>query len=148
MLLLLSQEHLVPPVISLQVTAKLVQTEKGPRFVLSGLSEVEVKQSQVKEIQEQVVTQLYQQQVVARALQLKKDATVKDALPATCIEQIDASLELVQDYQQGAQLSCLSGDVDVARFTSDPQYKEDTILGLAMFTEKENWQFTLSLANR
>ena len=87
-------------------------------------------------------------QVVARALQLKKDATVKDALPATCIEQIDASLELVQDYQQGAQLSCLSGDVDVARFTSDPQYKEDTILGLAMFTEKENWQFTISLANR
>ena len=87
-------------------------------------------------------------QVVAKALQLKKVATVDDKLPEICLQQIDASLELVQDFQQGAQLSGLSGDVDVARFTSDPQYKEDTILGLAMFTEQENWQFTLSLANR
>ena len=87
-------------------------------------------------------------QVVAKALALKKDATVDDKLPEICLQQIDSSLELVQDFQQGAQLSGLSGDVDVARFTSDPQYKEDTILGLAMFTEQENWQFTLSLANR
>ena len=87
-------------------------------------------------------------QLVAKALQLKKGATVEDKLPEICLQQIDASLELVQDFRQGAQLSGLSGDVDVARFTSDPQYKEDTILGLAMFTEQENWQFTLSLANR
>ena len=87
-------------------------------------------------------------QVVAKALRLKKDATVDDKLPQICLQQIDSSLELVQDFQQGAQLSGLSGDVDVARFTSDPQYKEDTILGLAMFTEQENWIFTLSLANR
>jgi len=87
-------------------------------------------------------------QVVAKALQLKKVATVEDELPEICLQQIDATLELVQDFQQGAQLSGLSGDVDVARFTSDPQYKEDTILGLAMFIEQENWQFTLSLANR
>merc|ERR1719370_1935319 len=87
-------------------------------------------------------------QVVAKALRLKKEATVDDKLPEICLQQIDSSLELVQDFQQGAQLSGLSGDVDVARFTSDPQYKEDTILGLAMFTEQENWQFTLSLANR
>ena len=86
--------------------------------------------------------------VVAKALQLKKVATVEDKLAEICLQQIDASLELVQDFQQGAQLSGLSGDVDVARFTSDPQYKEDTILGLALFTEQENWQFTLSLASR
>ena len=87
-------------------------------------------------------------QVVAKALQLKKATTVDEGLPKICLDQIDSSLELIQDFQQGAQLSGLSGDVDVARFTSDPQYKEDTILGLAMFTEQENWQFTLSLANR
>jgi len=57
-------------------------------------------------------------------------------------------LELATDFHQGNQLSGLAGQVDVERFTSDYQYKEDTILGLAMFTEQEKWELTLSLAKR
>ena len=41
-----------------------------------------------------------------------------------------------------------AGHVDVDRFTSDHVYKEDTILGLAMFTEQDKWSLTLSLAKR
>ena len=57
-------------------------------------------------------------------------------------------LELAADHNQAGVLSQLSGDVDVARFSSDHQYKEDTILGLARFLEADNWEFTCSLANR
>ena len=57
-------------------------------------------------------------------------------------------LELATDFHQGNQLSGLAGQVDVERFTSDFQYKEDTILGLAMFTEQDKWDLTLSLAKR
>ena len=56
--------------------------------------------------------------------------------------------ELLTDYHQGHQLSHLAGEVDVERFTRDQEYKEDTILGLAMLTETETWSLTLSLARR
>ena len=52
------------------------------------------------------------------------------------------------DHQQAAVLAGLAEDVDVARFTGDSQYKEDTILGLAMDIQEERWQFVLSLATR
>ena len=40
--------------------------------------------------------------------------------------------------------SCLGCQVYVERFTSDNQYKEDIILGLAMFTEQNKWVLTLT----
>ena len=57
---------------------------------------------------------------------------------------------LLTDFHQGNQLSGLAGagDVDVERFTSDLQYKEDTILGLAMFPDPDKWSLTLALARR
>merc|ERR1719336_2883900 len=58
--------------------------------------------------------------------------------------------ELLTDFHQGNQLSGLAGagEVDVERFTSDQEYKEDTILGLAMFPDLDKWTLTLSLARR
>ena len=57
---------------------------------------------------------------------------------------------LLTDFNQGNQLSGLAGagEVDVERFTSDIQYKEDTILGLAMFPDLDKWSLTLALARR
>ena len=57
---------------------------------------------------------------------------------------------LLTDFLQGNQLSGLAGagEVDVERFTSDLQYKEDTILGLAMFPDPDKWSLTLALARR
>ena len=56
--------------------------------------------------------------------------------------------DLLTDYHQGKKLSDLAGEVDVERFTRDQEYKEDTILGLAMLTEADTWRLTLSLARR
>ena len=56
--------------------------------------------------------------------------------------------DLLTDYHQGKKLSDLAGEVDVERFTTDQEYKEDTILGLAMLTESDTWRLTLSLARR
>ena len=62
--------------------------------------------------------------------------------------QLQLYATLASDCLQGEQLSGLAGEVDVARFTADPQYKEDTILGLAMFPEQDKWELCVGLARR
>jgi len=79
--------------------------------------------------------------LITSALSLPSEASLLST-------ELHSYLDLVTDYHQGNQLSGLAGQVDVERFTSDYQYKEDTILGLAMFTEKDKWSLTLSLAKR
>ena len=58
--------------------------------------------------------------------------------------------ELLTDFHQGNQQSGLdlAGEVDVERFTCDQEYKEDIILGLAMFPNLDKWSLNLSLARR
>ena len=77
---------------------------------------------------------------------LKLSKSKSDPVSAALLRYQD----LVTDFNQGNQLSALTGagEVDVERFTSDLQYKEDTILGLAMFTEQDKWSLTLALARR
>ena len=87
-------------------------------------------------------------QIVARALERRRDDTAPSALATLAYGQLTSLLEQATDHHQGNILSGLSGDVDVARFASDSEYKEDTILGLAMYTEEEKWTFTLALARR
>ena len=87
-------------------------------------------------------------QIVARALERRRDDQAPSALASLAYSQMGSLLEQATDHHQGNILSGLSGDVDVARFASDPEYKEDTILGLAMYTEEEKWTFTLALARR
>jgi len=65
-----------------------------------------------------------------------------------CERLLEHYLELASDSQQAAQLAGLAGDIDVERFTLDQKYKEDTILGLAMYTDEENWKVTTSLARK
>jgi len=67
---------------------------------------------------------------------------------ATCQRQLESYLELASDSQQAAQLAGLAGDIDVERFTLDNKYKEDTILGLAMYTDEQNWKVTTGLARK
>jgi len=73
---------------------------------------------------------------------------LQSASPSPLSDELLSYLELATDFHQGHQLSGLAGQVDVERFTSDYQYKEDTILGLAMFTEEDKWSLTLTLAKR
>ena len=87
-------------------------------------------------------------QIVARALERRREDRAPSALASLAYSQMASLLEQATDHHQGNILSGLSGDVDVARFASDPVYKEDTILGLAMYTEEEKWTFTLALARR
>ena len=86
--------------------------------------------------------------IVLQALVLKRDSKKTTDLQNLCFEQLEILLELATDFHQGEILSSLSGDVDVARFARDPEYREDTILGLALFTEQEQWLTTLTLARR
>ena len=83
-------------------------------------------------------------QLVTKALNLSGNK--KDKLS----KELKHYQNLLTDFHQGNQLSGLAGagEVDVERFTSDLQYKEDTILGLAMFPDLDKWSLTLALARR
>ena len=55
---------------------------------------------------------------------------------------------LVEDFMQGQALRRLGAGVDMARFLSDPGYKEDTVLGLALTLEAEVLELALALAKK
>ncbi|XP_070541643.1 NBAS subunit of NRZ tethering complex-like [Ptychodera flava] len=57
-------------------------------------------------------------------------------------------VELLADFMQGQMLQSLGRGVDVARFTRDNNYKQETIVGLAMTSENEVFEISVSLAKR
>ncbi|XP_022807104.1 neuroblastoma-amplified sequence-like isoform X1 [Stylophora pistillata] len=52
------------------------------------------------------------------------------------------------DFTQGQLLQSLGKGVDIGRFAQDPEYKRETILGLAMALEEEVFSTAMSLAER
>ncbi|XP_052794949.1 NBAS subunit of NRZ tethering complex-like [Mya arenaria] len=56
--------------------------------------------------------------------------------------------ERLEDYRQAQILSRLSRGIDTGRFASDPEYKEETILGLAMSQEENIYEIAVSLAEK
>ncbi|CAH3196515.1 unnamed protein product, partial [Porites evermanni] len=52
------------------------------------------------------------------------------------------------DFAQGQLLQSLGKGVDIGRFAQDPEYKRETILGLAMALEEEVFDTAMSLAER
>ncbi|XP_013421684.1 neuroblastoma-amplified sequence [Lingula anatina] len=56
--------------------------------------------------------------------------------------------ELLEDYVQAQTLKELGRGVDVTRFTKDNEYKQETILGLAMSLEHNVYQLAVSLAQK
>ncbi|KAK3865525.1 hypothetical protein Pcinc_028882 [Petrolisthes cinctipes] len=63
-------------------------------------------------------------------------------------ELFRSTRELVADYVQGQALQRLGAGVDIDRFLSDPGYKEDTVLGLAMTLEAEVLDLAITLAGK
>ncbi|XP_071954493.1 NBAS subunit of NRZ tethering complex-like isoform X2 [Antedon mediterranea] len=63
-------------------------------------------------------------------------------------EQLDWFLKLLADVVQAEMLRGLGKGVDVGRFSSDDEYKQETILGLVMTLEDEVYNIALSLAHR
>ncbi|XP_041464544.1 neuroblastoma-amplified sequence-like [Lytechinus variegatus] len=56
--------------------------------------------------------------------------------------------ELLADLLQAQSLQALGRGVDVVRFTRDNEYKQETILGLAMSLEDDVYNLSVSLAQR
>ena len=70
----------------------------------------------------------------------------------TCLlqyyEYFSETEALLDDYVQGQALHRLDAGVDVQRFLTDDSYKEDTVLGLCMTTEKDILQLAIDLARK
>merc|ERR1719308_581730 len=130
----------VPPTTSLPVLESLPRTLPSLCLSLTHLSTLVVTQ-QNTDLAHKVFS-CSPEHIIKSALALQTSTNS----PFT--RELRNYLELATDFHQGNQLSGLAGQVDVERFTSDYQYKEDTILGLAMFPEQEKWELTLSLAKR
>ncbi|ESP01249.1 hypothetical protein LOTGIDRAFT_212786 [Lottia gigantea] len=56
--------------------------------------------------------------------------------------------EMLEDYNQAKILKNLGKGVDVVRFTDDQDYKQETILGLAMSIEDDVYNISKTLAKR
>ncbi|KAJ6653763.1 hypothetical protein lerEdw1_008735 [Lerista edwardsae] len=67
---------------------------------------------------------------------------------ATLIKHLQYYNERLSDFTQAQTLQGLGKGVDVQRFTADPQYKRETILGLAETLEENVYRIALSLAQR
>jgi len=130
----------VPPTTSLPVLESLPRTLPSLCLSLTHLSTLVITQ-QNTDLANKVFS-CSPEHIIQSALALQ--SSTSSPLGA----ELRNYLELATDFHQGNQLSGLAGQVDVERFTSDYQYKEDTILGLAMFSEHEKWELTLSLAKR
>ncbi|XP_054617752.1 NBAS subunit of NRZ tethering complex isoform X3 [Dunckerocampus dactyliophorus] len=64
------------------------------------------------------------------------------------IAQLHAYNEQLTDFTQAQVLQGLGRGVDVQRFSSDPDYKKETILGLAETLDHSVYSISLSLAKR
>jgi len=129
----------VPPSTSLPILQTLPRTLPSLCLSLTHLSTLLLTEE--RDLAQKIFS-CTPEQLVQSALALQSSS--KSSISAELLSY----LELATDFHQGNQLSGLAGQVDVERFTSDYQYKEDTILGLAMFTEQDKWDLTLTLARR
>ncbi|XP_077988543.1 NBAS subunit of NRZ tethering complex-like [Glandiceps talaboti] len=64
------------------------------------------------------------------------------------VPKLQHYVELLADFMQGEMLRSLGRGVDVARFTRDNNYKQETIVGLAMTSENDVFEISVSLAKR
>ncbi|CAL1537532.1 unnamed protein product [Lymnaea stagnalis] len=64
------------------------------------------------------------------------------------VKKLKSYHEMLEDYNQACTLKRLGRGVDVMRFAEDPEYKRETIFGLAMSLEDEVYNIALSLAQR
>ncbi|XP_053405478.1 NBAS subunit of NRZ tethering complex-like [Mercenaria mercenaria] len=64
------------------------------------------------------------------------------------VEKIKHYNEMLEDYRQAKILKKLDRGIDTERFTSDAEYKTETILGLAMTIEDSIYNISVSLAER
>ncbi|GFN79688.1 neuroblastoma-amplified sequence-like [Plakobranchus ocellatus] len=64
------------------------------------------------------------------------------------VEKLEQYQEMLEDYNQACTLQGLGKGVDVLRFAEDPDYKQETIFGLAMSLDEEVYSISLSLAQR
>jgi len=129
----------VPPSTSLPIMQTLPRTLPSLCLTLTHLSTLLLTEQQ--DLAHQIFS-CSPEHLVQSALNLQSSSS------SPISTELISYLELATDFHQGNQLSGLAGQVDVERFTSDYQYKEDTILGLAMFTEQDKWDLTLTLAKR
>lgn len=56
--------------------------------------------------------------------------------------------EKLFEFAQGEKLQCLDRGIDLKRFTADAEYREETILGLAMTMDDEQYKIAVSSAHR
>ena len=59
-------EPAAPSMMTVTVTAQLIQTQNGPRIILQGLQGIQLEQAQLAQIQQKVKAQLLEQQALAR----------------------------------------------------------------------------------
>ena len=61
-----------------------------------------------------------------------REASSKQAVGRKYLQRLMALRQEVDDREQAKLLSSVSDGIDAVKFASDPVYKTDTILGLAM----------------
>ncbi|XP_041364061.1 neuroblastoma-amplified sequence-like isoform X2 [Gigantopelta aegis] len=64
------------------------------------------------------------------------------------IPKLKSYQEMLADYNQAKSLQVLRRGIDVIRFTEDHEYRQETILGLAMSLDDECYSLAVSLADR
>ncbi|XP_046551537.1 LOW QUALITY PROTEIN: neuroblastoma-amplified sequence-like [Haliotis rubra] len=64
------------------------------------------------------------------------------------IPKLEKYREMLEDYNQAVTLKKLGRGVDIVRFADDLEYKQETILGLAMSVDDDVYKIAVSLAER
>ncbi|XP_076101260.1 NBAS subunit of NRZ tethering complex-like [Mytilus galloprovincialis] len=64
------------------------------------------------------------------------------------VEKLKKCYESFEDYVQARTLVRIGSGVDIQRFTDDPEYKKETILGLTMSVNDEMYNVACNLAER
>ena len=64
------------------------------------------------------------------------------------IDKFQATEMIIGDFVQAKTLQDLGAGIDTQRFLNDPEYKKDSVLGLAMFTEPKVFDLAVSLAKK
>jgi len=110
-----------PQVTSVTVSAQLVQTAQGPRIILQGLQGIQLEQTQLAQIQQQVKTQLLKQQALAR--QQGKVPPTKVSIQLT--GNFNRAQEQPQQQQQVAQPAANNLDTfDPPQLAVQPQQQQ------------------------
>ncbi|KAG1649688.1 Neuroblastoma-amplified sequence [Nymphon striatum] len=87
-------------------------------------------------------------QLISFVKRLVCSQQLKLELHQTCINNFLEYYDCLADFLQGQALKKFNFGVDIPRFASDLNYKQETILGLSMTTSDEVYEIALSLAHR